>query len=215
MTTRHLAAGELTALRAEVARCRACVDLPLGPRPIVQIGARARLLLASQAPGRLAHGSGRPFDDPSGERLRAWLGLDWATFYDPDQVAILPTGLCYPGTGKGGDLPPVPACAPRWHGRLLAALPAIRLTVMIGRHALARHRPDAARAGLTAAVRDFARFLPSHFPLPHPSPRNRPWQHRHPWFATDILPALRAEVRRVLSAAPGDDEALGSTSALR
>lgn len=193
-------ADALEPLRAEVAACRLCAaDLPLGPRPIVQIGANARVLIASQAPGRRAHMTGMPFDDRSGDVLRAWLGLDRATFYDPERIAILPTGFCYPGRGPGGDLPPRPDCAPRWHARLLAAMPEIRLTLVIGRHALAHHLGARARSTLTGTVHAFAEYLPEIFPLPHPSPRNGPWLRANPWFARHVLPALRAEVARALA----------------
>jgi uracil-DNA glycosylase len=191
------ASAALERLLAEVHACRLCAaHLPLGPRPIVQIGRGARLLIASQAPGRRAHLSGVPFDDRSGEVLRGWLGLDRASFYDPERVAILPTGFCYPGRGPGGDLPPRPECAPRWHAGLLAAMPELRLTLLIGRHAQAHHLGARARPTLTATVRAFADYLPAIFPLPHPSPRNGPWLLANPWFATEVLPALRREVQR-------------------
>lgn len=192
---------DVAALRAEVRACRLCAaHLPLGPRPIVQIGRNARLLIASQAPGRRAHRTGLPFDDRSGDVLRAWLGLDRAVFYDPERVAILPTGFCYPGRGPGGDLPPRPECAPNWHPRLLAAMPGIRLTLVIGRHAQLHHLGPRVRATLTATVRAFEDYLPNVFPLPHPSPRNGPWLLANPWFEREVLPALRAEVRRALGA---------------
>jgi uracil-DNA glycosylase len=175
------------------------LELPLGPRPILQIGAGARILLASQAPGRIAHLSGVPFADRSGDTLRLWLGLDRATFYDPERVAILPQGLCYPGRGPGGDLPPRPECAPLWQRRLLALLPEIRLVVLLGRHAQRHHLGARCAPSLTVTVRSFRDYLPRYFPLPHPSPRNGPWLHRHPWFEREALPALRAEVARVLT----------------
>lgn len=191
--------GAIEGLRAEVAACRMCgADLPLGPRPIVQIGAKSRVLIASQAPGRRAHLSGVPFDDRSGDVLRGWLGLDRTTFYDPERIAILPTGFCYPGRAPGGDLPPRPECAPRWHAPLLAAMPALRLTLVIGRHAQAHHLGPRAKATLTATVRAFADYLPGVFPLPHPSPRNEPWLLANPWFVRDVLPVLREEVARAL-----------------
>lgn len=193
--------SELPALLAEAHACAVCASaLPLGPRPILQLGGGARLLIASQAPGRLAHQAGRPFADPSGATLRAWLGLPATVFHDPGQVAILPTALCYPGRGPGGDRRPPAICAQLWRARLMAALPAVRLTLLVGGHALRAHRP-AERRPLTAAVRAWRDFLPAAFPLPHPSPRNRPWLRRHPWFAAEVLPALRAEVRRALGLA--------------
>lgn len=194
------APDDLEPLLGEVRRCALCAaDLPLGPRPIVQIGRGARVLIASQAPGRRAHLSGVPFDDRSGVILRAWLGLDRAVFYDAERVAILPTGLCYPGKGSGGDLPPRPECAPHWHARLLAAMPRIRLMVVIGRHAQSHHLGPRAKPTLTATVRAFADYLPDLFPLPHPSPRNGPWLVANPWFKRDVLPALRTEIARALA----------------
>jgi uracil-DNA glycosylase len=172
--------------------------LPLGPRPILQIGARARILIASQAPGRRAHQSGVPFADRAGDTLCCWLGLDRAIFHDPEVVAILPIGLCYPGRGAGGDRPPRPECAPRWHERLRAVMPAVSLTLVLGRHAQAHYLGARCRPTLSATVAAFRGYLPGCFPLPHPSPRNTPWLVRHPWFERDVLPALRAEVARAL-----------------
>jgi uracil-DNA glycosylase len=190
---------ELEELLAEVAACRVCAPhLPLGARPILQIGAGARLLIAGQAPGRLVHQRGVPFDDGTGDALRAWLGIERAAFYDPGRVAILPIGLCYPGRGRGGDLPPRPECAPLWQARLRAQLPALRLTLLLGRHAQQHHLGARRKRSLTETVRTFRDYLPAHFPLPHPSPRNRPWLQRHPWFEQDVLPALRVEVARAL-----------------
>jgi uracil-DNA glycosylase len=191
---------ELDRLLAEVGACAVCAPhLPLGPRPILQIGAGARLLIAGQAPGRTVHQRGVPFDDRTGDRLRAWLGLDRATFYDPEQVAILPIGFCYPGRGQGGDLPPRPECAPLWQTRLLVWMPAVRLTLLLGRHAQRHHLGARCRPTLTATVQAFPDYLPSHFPLPHPSPRNTAWFQGHPWFERNVLPALRAEVRHALA----------------
>lgn len=164
----------------------------------MQIGACARILIASQAPGRRAHQSGVPFADGTGDNLRRWLGLDRATFYNPEIVAILPIGLCYPGRGAGGDLPPRPECAPRWQAHLRAAMSEVRLTLLLGQHAQAYHLGTGRKATLTGTVRTFRAYLPCHFPLPHPSPRNRPWLRRHPWFEDEVLPALRAEVDRAL-----------------
>lgn len=194
--------AELAALLDQTRGCRACAGrLSLGPRPILQIGAGARVLIASQAPGRRAHDSGICFDDRTGLTLRRWLGLGRAAFYDAGRIAILPLGLCYPGRGRGGDLPPVAECAPLWHGRLLAAMPEIRLVLLLGRHAQQHFLGTRRRATLTLTVRGFAAYLPHHFPLPHPSPRNGPWLARNPWFERDVLPALRVELARALAPA--------------
>jgi uracil-DNA glycosylase len=188
----------LPALAAELRACTRCAaQLPLGPRPIFQLDPRARLLITSQVPGTLAHASGIPFDDPSGERLRDWLGLDRAAFYDASRVAILPTGMCYPGRlPRGGDAPPRPECAPAWHGRVLPLLPEVRLRLLVGGYAI--RLVLGARTTLKAAVREPARVLPALFALPHPSWRTRVWAARHPWFEAEVLPRLRAEVARAL-----------------
>lgn len=185
-------------LLAAVRDCRICAgQLPLGARPVLQIDPRARILIASQAPGRKVHESGVPFSDTSGDRLRDWMGLTPAQFYDPARVAIVPMGLCFPGTGSAGDLPPRPECAPQWRARLLAQLPALQLTLVIGRYAMAYHFPGAGRS-VTAAVACWRDSWPRQLPLPHPSGRNNLWLHRNPWFERDLLPALRKQVAQVL-----------------
>jgi uracil-DNA glycosylase len=192
-------AESVRALLAEVRACTICApSLSHGVRPLVQLDPRARILVVGQAPGRKVHASGIPFDDASGERLRAWLGVDREEFYDPRLFAILPMGFCYPGTGASGDLPPRPECAPAWRARVLAQLPDIRLTLVIGQYALAYHLPDT-RGAVTDAVRDWRRHWPSTIVLPHPSPRNNSWLSRNPWFAHDVLPSLQQRVREVLS----------------
>lgn len=189
----------MNGLLREVRACRLCAaDLPSGPRPILQCAPSARILIASQAPGRLAHGSGIPFDDPSGERLRAWLGIERAEFYNARSIAILPMGFCYPGTGKSGDLPPRPECEPAWRARLLAMMPGIELTLVLGRYALAWHLPDPPST-LTASVKRWRDYWPAVVPLPHPSPRNNPWLRQNPWFEAELLPELRHRVRQLLS----------------
>ncbi len=191
----------LPALLADVRACKLCAaHLPAGPRPVLQAGATARILIAGQAPGRKVHASGRPFDDASGDRLRDWMGIAAAVFYDPARVAILPMGFCYPGSGKAGDLPPRPECAPQWRAALLAALPGIELTLVIGQYAQAWHLP-AGTGGVTDRVLDWRHHAPAVLPLPHPSPRNNRWLQRNPWFATDLLPVLRRRVQQVLARA--------------
>lgn len=191
---------ESSALRdllAQVRACRACDDLPCGPRPVVQAQSLARILIVGQAPGRRVHETGVPWNDPSGDRLRVWLGVDRATFYGPD-FAIIPMGLCYPGSGPRGDHPPRPRCAPLWFARLRALLPETRLTLLIGRYAQAYHLPRAdARLGVASAVRRGADYG-ALWPLPHPSGRNNQWLKRNPWFESEILPALKRRVRAVL-----------------
>lgn len=190
-------AGELAAEVAALRACTACAGLPLGPRPIFQLSPTARLLITSQAPGTKAHLSGTPFDDPSGERLRDWLGLDRARFYDASRIAILPTGLCYPGRlPKGGDAPPRPGCAPLWHTRIIPLLPAVRLRLLVGGYAVRLVLGKDTK--LEDAVRGYESHLPRHFPLPHPSWRTLVWERRNPWFAAEVLPALRRAVAAVL-----------------
>ena len=178
--------------------------LPLGPRPIVQVGVGARLLIVGQAPGARVHASGVPWDDASGERLRAWLGIDKTRFHDPEQVAIVPVGFCYPGRGGGGDLPPRKECTPLWLDRVLAQLPRIELTVLIGSHAQRQFVGATNKPSLTETVTAFADYAPRFIPVPHPSPRNTAWFQRHPWFERDLLPVLRERVQAVLSASGGD-----------
>ncbi len=197
----------LDALAAEVRACTHCAAvLPLGPRPIIRVSATAALLIASQAPGTLVHASGTPWTDASGHRLRGWLGLTPDEFYDPARVAILPMGFCYPGRlPRGGDAPPRPECAPIWRRRLLDGMQGLRLTLLVGAYAQAYALGPGA---MTDRVRAFRDYLPRHFPLPHPSWRTEVWEKRNPWFTTEVLPALRAEVRRALAPAdpPGPDQ---------
>lgn len=165
---------------------------------MLRIDGRARLLIVGQAPGRRVHESGIPWDDRSGQRLRAWLDLDAATFYDGQRIAIVPMGLCYPGTVAGADLPPRPECAPLWHPRIQSVLPRVSLTLLVGGHAQAYYLSGARGESMTARVRAFRRYLPGFLPLPHPSWRNTGWIARNPWFEAELLPELRDRVRRVL-----------------
>ena len=173
--------------------------LPLGPRPVLQLSSKSRILIAGQAPGARVHESGVPFDDASGDRLRTWLGIAREAFYDARRVAILPMGFCYPGKGPSGDLPPRPECADTWRDRFLSRLEAVQLTVVIGRYAQAYHLSESRRS-VTEHVRAWKAHWPRVVPLPHPSPRNNRWLVRNPWFETELLPKLRARVAEVLAA---------------
>lgn len=186
------------ALLQSILACQRCrQDLPYPPKPILQADARARILIAGQAPGRKAHDSGVPFDDASGDRLRAWLGVDRATFYDASQFAIVPMGFCYPGKGRSGDAPPRPECAQQWRHPLLATLPNIELTLVLGKYALAWHLPQF-KGRVSEAVQNWRQVWPTHLPLPHPSPRNQAWFKRNAWFEVELLPRLKDRVRYLL-----------------
>lgn len=179
----------LSSLLREIHACRACADrLPLEPKPILQAARSARLLVIGQAPGIKAHDSGIPWNDASGRRLREWLGLSDDVFYDAKRVAIVPMGFCYPGKAKSGDLPPRKECFPLWHGKLLARLPEVRLTVLVGGYAQSAYLGT---RELTGTVRAWREHLPKYLPLPHPSPRNNIWLRKNPWFEAEVLPELR------------------------
>jgi len=193
-----LSSRALKQLLSEVRACRTCeAQLPLGPRPVLRASNTARILIIGQAPGTRVHQTGIPWDDPSGERLRDWMQTDRKLFYDEQHIAIIPMGFCYPGKGKSGDLPPRPECAPQWHERLLAEMPALRLTVLIGQYAQ-KYYLETGRRSLTETVQDWQACLPEHFPLPHPSPRNIRWFRNNPWFESGVLPAFREHIRRAL-----------------
>jgi uracil-DNA glycosylase len=186
-----MAVEQFDTLLDQVRACRICTDLPLGPRPIFQASTTARILIASQAPGTRAHESGIPFSDASGDRLREWMGLSKAAFYDAREIAIVPMGLCYPGRRHGGDAPPRPECAPLWRARLLGAMPALRLTLLVGSYA---QRDVLGPGPMTDNVANFRSHLPHYFPLPHPSWQTRTWATRNPWFEAEVLPALRQAI---------------------
>jgi uracil-DNA glycosylase len=190
----------LVDLLHEVRNCRACeAYLPLGPRPIIQVSASARILIVGQAPGKAVHESGIPWDDASGESLRRWMGVTAETFYDSDKTAIIPIGYCYPGRGKSGDLPPRRECAELWLDKLLAHLPKIRLTLLVGQYAQKHFLGSQRKPSLTATVESWNTYAPGFFPLPHPSPRNTPWLRRHPWFEERLLPELHHRVAQALN----------------
>lgn len=185
----------LTSIRA----CRLCADeLPLGPRPVLRASTSARILVVGQAPGTAVHASGIPFDDPSGERLRDWMGVDAATFYDTSRIAIVPMGFCYPGRGRSGDLPPKKRCARSWRKPLMDLLPAIELTLAVGQYAIAWHLPQTRRLTLTETVRRYFEWGDAILPTPHPSPRNNLWLARNPWFEEEVVPVLRRRVQALL-----------------
>lgn len=188
---------DLERLLAEVRACRACAaELPLGPRPVVRASATARILIVGQAPGTRVHETGIPWNDASGDRLRQWLDLDKAAFYDESRIAIIPMGLCYPGRAdNGGDLPPRRECAPLWHGRLLAHLPNLGLTLLVGSYAQAYYLGARRKRTMTETVQAWREYLPAVVPLPHPSWRTTAWLRRNPWFTEELLSELRLMVR--------------------
>ncbi len=189
-----MAARQVSSILKSVRACTLCTALPLGPKPILQLNPAARILVAGQAPGSKTHDKGIPFDDPSGDRLRDWMGIDRDTFYDPSAIAILPMAFCYPGTGKSGDLPPPPRCAQQWRSQLLALIPNIKLTLVIGQYALDWHLGEKQGKTLTDTVRSWREHWPSMLPMPHPSPRNNRWLKNNPWFAEEVLPPLKKRV---------------------
>ncbi|MEM9476204.1 MAG: uracil-DNA glycosylase family protein [Pseudomonadota bacterium] len=190
-------------LPAEISACRICTDrfaataTAHAPRPVVWFRPGARLLIAGQAPGLRVHNAGRPFFDPSGDRLRDWMGVDEATFYDRDRIAVVPMAFCFPGyDAKGSDLPPPKICAETWHARVMAALSTVQLTLLVGGYAHKWHL--GAKTGVTATVAAWRDHAPDVFALPHPSWRNTAWLKKNPWFGAEVLPALRARVAEVL-----------------
>jgi uracil-DNA glycosylase len=190
----------LTRLLIEVRGCDICQQhLPLGPRPVLSADPDARILIIGQAPGVRVHQSGIPWDDPSGNRLREWLGIQRETFYDKKQVALVPMGFCYPGKGASGDLPPRPECATKWHESLLEGMPRIELTLLLGQYALERYLGEQREKNLTETVRSWKAYRPRYIPLPHPSPRNNIWLKRNAWFEKDVVPYLRRRVGRLVS----------------
>lgn len=191
---------DLASLLAEIRACRLCADeLPHAPRPVLRAAASARLLVVGQAPGTRVHETGVPFNDPSGDRLRNWMNVNRATFYDETRIAIVPMGFCFPGQdGRGADRPPIRRCARTWRPRLMAALPNIRLMLLVGSYAQQYHLGARVRSNLTETVRHWRDYLPDTIPLPHPSWRNNAWLKRNPWFEAELLPDLRERVATVL-----------------
>lgn len=182
-----------------VRRCSVCRDvLPFGPNPVVRASRESRIIIIGQAPGTKVHRTGIPWNDPSGDLLREWMQLDRQSFYDETRIALMPMAFCYPGKGKSGDLPPRPECAPLWHSPLMGFMKQVRLTLLVGQYSQKYYLGKAAPKTLTETVRRFRDFLPEFFPLPHPSPRNRYWLMRNPWFGDELLPVFREVVRMAL-----------------
>ncbi|MHB1201463.1 MAG: uracil-DNA glycosylase family protein [Polaromonas sp.] len=195
MAAPETAYPNLETLLTAVRNCHACeVHLPLGPRPVLRVGETARILIVGQAPGVRVHTTGIPWDDPSGERLRAWMGVDKDTFYDESRIAIIPMGYCYPGRGTSGDLPPRRECAALWLDQLLAWMPEIELTLLVGQYAQRHFLGGRRKPSLTETTMAWREYAPQFIPLPHPSPRNQPWLKLHPWFEGDVIPALQARI---------------------
>lgn len=201
-----MASKQSVATAEILSRVRACTiceaHLPLGCRPLLQLDPRAKILVVGQAPGRKAHDSGRPFDDASGVRLREWLGVPVDTFYNPGKIALLPMGFCYPGSGKSGDLPPRKECELTWRSPLLAQLPDIEMTLVLGKYAQDYHF-GRSNISLTELVKSWQSHWPDKVPLPHPSPRNNIWLRRNPWFESELLPPLRRAISRLLGGSAG------------
>lgn len=192
--------NKLLPLIKKIRKCQLCTrHLPFKPNPILQAHSKSRLLIVGQAPGIRVHTTGIPWNDPSGDRLRQWINLDRNTFYNINQVAIIPMGFCYPGTGAFGDLPPRKECSRQWLPALLAGLPNIQLTLLLGQYAQKHYLGNRVKQNLTATVAAFSDYLPHYFPLPHPSPRNNIWLKRNPWFEELALPVLRSTCTKILN----------------
>lgn len=185
---------------SEVRSCTVCAKhLGHAPRPVLQAGGHAKIIIIGQAPGSKVHESGVPWQDKSGDRLREWTGLSLETFYDSRKIALVPMGFCYPGAANGADLPPRPECAPLWHARIMKLLKHAQLTLLVGIHSQAYYLKDTGKSTMTETVRTFADYGPDQFPLPHPSWRSTGWMRKNPWFEAKVLPALRKRVRAVLA----------------
>lgn len=182
-------------LLGEIRSCNYCKDLPLGPRPVLNFSDKSKVLIVGQAPGTAVHQTGIPWNDPSGDRLRCWLNIDRKLFYNVDYFSIVPMGYCYPGRGKSGDLPPRKECAQLWLEKILAAIPQIELTLLIGQYAQDYYLGATKKKTLTETVRCWQEYSPHFLPLPHPSPRNNIWLKKNPWFEEEVIPYLQRKIQ--------------------
>jgi uracil-DNA glycosylase len=190
----------MNTLIGNIRKCEVCKEyLPLGPRPIFQLSALSKIIIIGQAPGRRVHETGIPWNDASGKRLREWMNVDDSMFYDPAIFSILPMGLCYPGKGISGDLPPRRECAPLWHPQAFKYLKRLPLILLIGQYAQRYYLKREFKGGLTETIRNYREYLPQYFPLPHPSPRNQNWVRVNPWFSEEIIPALQKSIMSAIS----------------
>ncbi|PWI30590.1 IclR family transcriptional regulator [Flavobacteriaceae bacterium LYZ1037] len=187
-------------LLKDIRQCTICKEhLPLGPRPIVFAHPEAKIIIIGQAPGTSVHKTGIPWNDPSGRQLRNWLNVSEEIFYDETKIALVPMGFCYPGKGKSGDLPPRPECAPQWHQKLLDQMPKLELVILIGMYSQTYYLKEKAKRTLTETVAEYKTYLPKYLPLPHPSPRNRFWLSKNPWFVKEVIPELKRAVKTILN----------------
>ncbi len=185
----------------EISQCVICVPhLQFGPRPILAAHRNSKIAIIGQAPGSKVHKSGIPWDDKSGDNLRNWMGVGKSVFYDPESIALIPMGFCYPGKGKSGDLPPRKECAPQWHNSLFKGMHQIQLILLIGKYAQDYYLSQETKSTLTETVKNFQNYLPSHFVLPHPSPRNNIWQAKNEWFRKEVIPQLQLKTQQILQA---------------
>ncbi|WP_299607427.1 uracil-DNA glycosylase family protein [uncultured Aquimarina sp.] len=190
----------MESLLSDISKCDVCASkLALGPRPVVSASEHSKIVIIGQAPGSVVHKSGIPWDDKSGQNLRSWMGIDNETFYNPEVVALIPMGFCYPGKGKSGDLPPTKECAPLWHLKLLNQMPNVQLTLLIGAYSQNYYLGNRLKRTLTESVKNYKEYLPDYFVLPHPSPRNNIWQAKNEWFKNEVLPTLQQTIEKIIT----------------